>query len=78
MQLAHFGGLTCRAACVQFLTDPREATLIGLAILKQGGLAPGAQATLLIWHELVQCVSRPILYYRAAWRQARRQHNNLV
>lgn len=30
------------AAFAQFLTDPREATLIGLAILKQGGLAPGA------------------------------------
>lgn len=33
----------------QFLTDPREATLIGLAILKQGGLAPGVQAALCIW-----------------------------
>ncbi len=32
------------AAFAQFLTDPREATLIGLAILKQGGLTPGAPA----------------------------------
>ena len=39
----------CGAARAQFLTDPREATLIGLAILKQGGLAPGVQATLFMW-----------------------------
>jgi xylose isomerase len=25
----------------QFLTDPKEATLVGAVILKQGGLAPG-------------------------------------
>lgn len=51
--------LTCRAAYAQFLTDPREATLIGLAILKQGGLAPGVQGNPLqlgsSMHELTQC-----------------------
>lgn len=26
----------------QFLTDPKEATLVAAVILKQGGLAPGA------------------------------------
>ena len=29
----------------QFLTDPREATLVAAVILKQGGLAPGGAPT---------------------------------